>query len=203
MGNLRLGDWSIEVPGYSPEIGDTFSRDILGATYQTVIMPDGKEWMSVALSAPSLGGQWWGGGVADDGDGRYYADSDLDSVDFGSWRIPTESDMDALQNACMCGFDKGNAGPICTVGRWWDGRGEIASDLYGFSASPTGAYNPVWGWGGKSNPAASYEKSYLWHRLSASGTQKTRPVAAFSSPSALSATSLPHHRPIDPAPTTY
>ena len=106
MGNLRLGDWSIEVPGYSPEIGDTFSRDILGTTYQTVIMPDGKEWIAANFAWDGAGA-WFGWAESDNGWGRFYHRTHIAAVksalEGSGWRVPSDDlyagEFHSLQDA--------------------------------------------------------------------------------------------------------
>ena len=99
MGNLKLGDWVEEVPGYNPEIGDTGSALIIDTTYQTLIMPDGREWLSENF-------RWSGAGALYTGDlsgdvyGRLYnyavdGSAVEDALPTG-WRWPSEDDYVTL-----------------------------------------------------------------------------------------------------------
>lgn len=148
MGNLKLGDWAVEVPGipgYSPNIGDTGVSEILGTSYQTVIGPDGKEWLSENLLWTSRG-TWWLSAGADDGDGRYYNSADADVLSatlVDGWRIPTYNDVLALFASLAS-----PAGPYpdIVVPTHWR-TPNVANNATGLAITPTGRYDafyPAW-----------------------------------------------------------
>lgn len=91
MGNLRLGDWRIDVPGHTPSIGDTATATIAGKTYSTVIMPDGKEWTTTNAAYVSTElGRFWNGASTDNGRGAYYNPVELLALDAlleDGWRV--------------------------------------------------------------------------------------------------------------------
>ena len=179
MRQLKLGNWEIpEISGGPPEIGSTFTASILGNSYATAIMPDGKEWMTENLVWDSCG-QWYGGRAGNDGDGRFYnwtdcalIISELAATESESgWRVCTYADSWGLVNACKdpLGFYPTLAQPHA---RWdADGRPTIATNTTGFNAFPQGwksGYSGEWypkmygfpGWKIMTIPANGYATGF-------------------------------------------
>lgn len=74
---------------------------ILGDTYQTVIMPDGKEWLAENLKYTGYG-VWFQGAASNNGFGRYYLKPDallIHAMLTDGWRLPTLADTLALYAA--------------------------------------------------------------------------------------------------------
>lgn len=55
MSSLKLGDWVVEIPGYSPEVGDVGATTLFGDIYTTGVMPDGREWLLSNLRRDDYG----------------------------------------------------------------------------------------------------------------------------------------------------
>lgn len=116
---------------------------ILGTTYQTVIMPDGKEWMAEHLKDATAGGAWYGGNVANAYLGRHYNSTEVSAMSYpGGWRVPTKADMDGLGAAT--GSVAGKAHRFCSSDNWSSTFAVNCLDTYGFSFSPTGWYLSGW-----------------------------------------------------------
>lgn len=121
---------------------------ILGDTYSTVIMPDGKEWMAENLRWITIGiGNWWKWNPSNDGDGIYYKTSDIDviiaALAASGWRIPTYSDMQALASAVN--GPHGLRSVVSTSAKWVTNA--YATNTTGFSLEPSGRYDssyPAW-----------------------------------------------------------
>jgi uncharacterized protein (TIGR02145 family) len=147
MKNLRLGDWIIpEASGGLPPTGTSYVRSILGADYTTVIVPDGKEWMTTNLAWIGAG-RWRMDAAENDGCGRYYTTEDVDAIKDllpSAWRIPTYADSFALASLYRNEKAKDLAGPS---NAW--GYGGIATNESGLNLIPTGMRNtfytpPIW-----------------------------------------------------------
>lgn len=136
MGNLRLGDWAIDIEGL-PVIGTVGSATIAGDVYSTIIMPDSKEWLSQGL-------EWAGGGVAPPatGYGRLYPQSDKATIAgllADGWRIPTATDVNGLASALSGIYGSDGGGAMKTPGTAeWDSPNTGATNATGFSALPSG-----------------------------------------------------------------
>lgn len=129
---------------------------ILGVEYQTVVMPDGKEWMAENLKYDGLG-SWWGGGASDNGDGRYYQASvvgDISSMLADGWRIPLWQDWDNMFSAITLLEGGTHWESLVAASTRWMPRippSPEPNNKYGFNATPTGCYNnfyPAWRWYG-------------------------------------------------------
>lgn len=138
--NLKLGDWVIpEVPGSSYPAGTTFSREIAGRTYGTVIMPDGKEWMAEYLQDDTAGGLWYTNDPSLAYLGRHYNYAELSAFSYpGGWHVPTKAEWDAMVAAC--GDSSGLAYRLCNSEGWAAGTtlATNAVDTYGLHITPTG-----------------------------------------------------------------
>lgn len=136
---------------------------ILGATYQTVIMPDGKEWMAENLKYSALG-VWFNGAGSDNGFGRYYLRSEATSIDAllsDGWHIPTLSEWQALFNAAG-GYGAGNAFAVSgTLPNWNQNTG---TNTTGFSAIASGyrSFGTWDGYAGNTNPYANIPELRFW-----------------------------------------
>lgn len=128
---------------------------ILGTTYQTVIMPDGKEWMSENLCWTGAG-SWYGDGAVNDGDGRYYNHAGIGTLiaelaaNGDGWRVPLYADTEALFSACDEPLGPGGAYRVNNMAipnsRWdADGRVTNATNTTGFNAYPVGSYSGYYG----------------------------------------------------------
>lgn len=120
---------------------------ILGDTYSTVIMPDGKEWLAENLRWTGAG-QWWGDAASDDGDGRYYTSSEAWGVlaaalsELG-WHVPSLVELTSFGDA-LGGLSVA-AGKLKTSGTsYWAAPNTDASDIYGFSLHGSGRYWGAW-----------------------------------------------------------
>ena len=110
---------------------------IAGKTYNTVIMPDGKEWMAEHLRDTSAGGVWYGGSEANAYLGRHYKESEVLAMSYpGGWRVPTKADMDGLNDATGVAYRK--ARRFCSPDNWSSAFAVNCLDTYGFSFGPTG-----------------------------------------------------------------
>jgi len=129
---------------------------ILGDTYQTVIMPDGNEWLAENYRAIGLVGRgaWGGDGTSNDGDGRYFyrgaANDEVAALPDG-WRLPTLAEWRALQTAL--GGASVAGGPIKTAGTtYWNSPNTGATNSTGFSLRGAGYYQVLGdSWTGKKN----------------------------------------------------
>jgi uncharacterized protein (TIGR02145 family) len=120
---------------------------ILGTEYQTVVMPDGKEWMAANLAWTGAG-QWWDNGASDDGDGRYYdlyagsfTRQTINSAllaDGGGWRLPTADESSALHSAIVAIVGAGNEGGALKSLTGWDSPNTGATDQFGFGLQAAG-----------------------------------------------------------------
>ncbi len=72
---------------------------ILGNTYSTIIMPDGKEWITENLKYEGSG-LWRDGATSNDGCGRYYTSADMQSLLLSNgWRAPSPAEWAALRTS--------------------------------------------------------------------------------------------------------
>lgn len=115
------------------------TRTILGTAYQTVIMPDGKEWMAANLAWTGAGADYDNNSANRADYGRLYSESDVTLVlaSLGAgWRFPTEAECNDL----FALIGSSSALKLKTVGTsyWTTGNG---MDTYGFAARGSGWYN--------------------------------------------------------------
>jgi uncharacterized protein (TIGR02145 family) len=121
----------------------TRTASILGTTYNTVILPDGKEWMATNLKWTGAG-QWWSNAGSDDGDGRYYTANEawttLATALVGSdWRAPTLAEFTAMMEAA--GGASLAGGRLKSTGTTlWNAPNTGSSNIYGFSLIGSGRY---------------------------------------------------------------
>jgi len=130
------------VPG-DPE--PTGTATILGDTYQTIIMPDGKEWLAENFRSSD-------GGLAK----KSPNDDPTKVADYGylytrpamvtingmvadGWRVPTKAEWNALFAAC--GGSQAGGGLKSTGTTYWDAPNTGATNATGFSARGAGAHN--------------------------------------------------------------
>ena len=112
---------------------------IAGKTYNTVIMPDGKEWMAEYLQDDTAGGLWYQNNPALSHLGRHYNYAELDAFSYpGGWHVPTKAEWDAMVAAC--GDSPGLAYRLCNSEGWVAGSAIAtkAVDTYGLHITPTG-----------------------------------------------------------------
>lgn len=128
------------------------TADILGDTYNTVIMPDGKEWITENLKWAGAG-QWWANGGTNDGDGRYYSSNEAwstvaNALAGSGWRLPSLADYDNLRDSAGGASIAG--GRLKSKGTdYWLSPNIGATDMFGFNAHGSGRY---WGaWDNKKN----------------------------------------------------
>ena len=72
-------------------IGSTGTAVIFGRTYKTIVMPDGKEWLSEDLIATGFGGRPWQDNNAYADRGLYYSRTQRDAIKAAlqdGWRVP-------------------------------------------------------------------------------------------------------------------
>ena len=136
---------------------------IAGKTYNTVIMPDGNEWMAEYLQDPAPGGQWFANDPAKAYLGRWYPRAIAESLAYpGGWHIPTKAEWDNLKEvtgSTSYGY------PLFSKTGWQAGSSVAvnALDTYGFSMGPTGLYaaysEDLWAfmWYGMSEPDYVYQ----------------------------------------------
>lgn len=113
---------------------------ILGDTYQTVVMPDGKEWLAENLKWTGAGA-WWNNGASNDGDGRYYtresAVGAVSSALVGTpWRLATEAEITALAVSVGGLSVAGKALKTSGTTYWLTNTG--VTDAYGFGLHGAG-----------------------------------------------------------------
>lgn len=161
MVNLRLGNWSTPaVPGYSPSIGDTETVTLFGDAYDTIIMPDGKEWLKTNLRRADYGMIVPGDTESDVlAYGRGYLPSEFlawtDLPD--GWHVPTENEWSALFTAIGATYltaDGGRWSPAGTLLKeagtaHWDYTTIPGEDNFGFAVTGSGywigpPYYPNW-----------------------------------------------------------
>lgn len=135
------------------------SAKILGTIYQTVYLPDGKEWMAANLATIAYGGQWWNGAGSDDGDGAYYLRTEalaIEALLSHGWRLPTIAECRSL--ATLLGGTSVAGGKLKATGfAYWDAPNTGASDDYGFAFRGAGYLHTSGpGWAGKKAEA------YFW-----------------------------------------
>ena len=137
------------------EIGSTGTATILNDLYQTIVMPDSKEWISENLKYTGYG-RWWGDALVDDGDGRYYVNTEVANIDSmlkDGWRIPTGSDYNTLRNIITPGSDIMNT--TCTPDAWISSNN--ATNDTGFNLRGSGRFFIYWD--------NKLEEANLWHRV--------------------------------------
>jgi uncharacterized protein (TIGR02145 family) len=133
---------------------------ILGDTYSTVIMPDGKEWLAENCKYSGLG-VWWNSGVSNDGDGRYYSFSDIQALNAllaDGWRVPTYADTSAMILASR-DVASNHCWSSCLPVEWPNaGR---CTNANGFSATPSGYFRDYGG------PSWVYKDTvfYSWNHI--------------------------------------
>ena len=152
MSSLKLGDWSIEVPGYSPEVGDTGTADVLGTTYQTVIMPDGREWMAENLRRMDCGVSLDGDGEAELlAYGRGYTAAEFNGWSDlpNGWHVPSEAEWIALFESIGATWSETyvywvyGGKPLKEVGTdHWVYTTSPGTDDYGFRLTGAGTFYP-------------------------------------------------------------
>ena len=131
---------------------------ILGDTYQTVVMPDGKEWVN-KFRYDALG-RWF---LDDSGDpnalefGKYYTYTERDTIAgllTDGWRIPTADDFTGL-------FASTAPARLCGTGTtyWILGQG---TDDYGFTQQAGGFCNSVGFYNSQITWWAPASEAYIW-----------------------------------------
>ena len=122
------------------------SAVIAGKTYNTVIMPDGKEWMAEYLQDDTAGGLWYGNDPLLAYLGRHYNYTELAAFSYpGGWHVPTKAEWDAM--AAACGVSVDLAYRLCNSEGWVAGSAIAtnAVDTYGLHITPTGTkYSDGW-----------------------------------------------------------
>ena len=134
---------------------------ILGRSYRTVFMPDGKEWMAENLAYTGLG-SYWNNAASDDGDGRYYPVTDLNSLaslltaENNGWHWPSYEELLALRTALVAANpippDSDDAGAAIKANdsSWNEPNQGSNLDRYGFSLRGSGSYSgQSYAWSGK------------------------------------------------------
>ena len=125
---------------------------ILGTVYPTVVMPDGKEWMAENLKYDAFG-VWFSGAGSDNGFGRYYLRSEVDTIAAllaDGWHVPTLAEWQALISAAGAGA--GNA--FALTGALPNWKYSTGTNTAGFAALAAG-YRQFGSWNGyASNPGA-------------------------------------------------
>lgn len=122
---------------------------ILGDTYQTEVLADGKEWILTNLRFPDVDNSTEFPGSIDISYGRFYNNQVLDLTFPDGWRIPTLEEFAALfvSNGGTSALDSDFRGTISGVGpamrsTWWDYWTEYVepgpSDVSGFKAVGAG-----------------------------------------------------------------
>lgn len=102
-----------------------------GRTYQTVVMPDGKEWLAENLAADSFGGVWFNNDRANyEIYGKYYTSAEAASISVPGWHVATWADWDGLWTALGGDYTK-----IKSTTLWTYVPG---TDDFGFTLLPCG-----------------------------------------------------------------
>lgn len=112
---------------------------IAGKTYQTVIMPDGKEWMAEYLQDDTAGGLWYYNDPSLAYLGRHYNYAEVTAFSYpGGWHVPTEAEWSAMWAACGSATDL--AYRLCNKSGWRSSSTIYANatDQYGLHLTPTG-----------------------------------------------------------------
>ena len=112
---------------------------IFGDTYTTAIMPDGKEWLAENLRttlAPNRAPNGNEANVAVYGRLYQYDINTILTYPAG-WRVPTQSEWDALIVACGGAATAG--GKLKSTGTAWQAPNTGATDEFGFAALPAGS----------------------------------------------------------------
>lgn len=111
---------------------------ILGDTYQTVIMPDGKEWMKTALNWGGSGSSW-GSAEQDAALCRHYNWYEARQLVLtDGWHLPSDPDFIALIMA-VGGYNVAGYN-LKDTSYWTDDN--VATNLYGFSWRPSRFISP-------------------------------------------------------------
>lgn len=147
---------------------------ILGESYRTVRMPDGKEWMAVNLA--------WSGSGRDYNDsvanravyGRLYTWEESNALPLSNgWRVPSEAEYLAL--AAACGGAAGLNQKLRSTSSLWTDAGYAGLNTYGFNGMPSGQY-----YTGDSAPGPGYRdlglRLFLWTSTPASGYYGRRAI---------------------------
>lgn len=110
------------------EVGTTREVAILGRNYQTVVMPDGKEWLSENLQVDSTGVDYGNNSGNRATYGRLYSWAELSSLTLpDGWRVPTKDEWVALLAL--------PAGSLKEVGTdHWESPNLGALNSFGFNA---------------------------------------------------------------------
>lgn len=134
------------VPGTVPPAGTLGTATILGEEYGTVIMPDGKEWITRNLDYNS-GGFYYAGDPANAAFGRFYAPEvilGLDSLLSGGWHVPTETEANpAVMLPGIPPLDLGWKMAEPNI-MYWDYNTRLMTDEYGFHMRGSGVYMRGW-----------------------------------------------------------
>ena len=112
---------------------------IAGKTYNTVILPDGKEWMAEYLQDTAPGGLWYQDNAGNAVLGRHYNYAEVSAMAYpGGWHVPTEAEWSAMRAAC--GGTTGLAYRLCNKSGWLSSSTIYANatDQYGLHLTPTG-----------------------------------------------------------------
>jgi len=150
MGNLKLGDWVEETPGYSPEIGGIGAVSFHGDDYTTVIMPDGREWLASNIRSTLIAGYEVNNNAANRlAYGRLYRRNDIVAATLPEgWRVQTIADVDGLFAAITAAQlpSPTVSASLKSIGTtYWDQA--FGTDVYGFGFNGAGwkdAAYPNW-----------------------------------------------------------
>ena len=138
---------------------------IAGKTYNTVIMPDGKEWMAEYLQDTAPGGLWYSNDPANAVLGRHYNCAEMATFAYsGGWHVPTKAEWDTMVAAT--GGNENSAYRLCNKSGWLASSALYANatDQYGLHLTPTGTLYEKWFfreeyahiWYGLDDPTYSY-----------------------------------------------
>lgn len=132
----------------------TRTATILGDTYNTVIMPDGKEWLAENLKYVNGGvGRWWNNAGSNDGYGAYYAiqsqSSEINTIKSlltGGWKVPTIADSANFGNVMSTRLGTTSYGnKLNMVGSAYWNSPAAGENVFGFAGKGSGRrYNSTW-----------------------------------------------------------
>lgn len=146
------------------------TANVLGETYKSVIMPDGREWFAENLRYVNGGvGTWWQNGSSDDGYGAYYGlqsrtteISTINTLLTDNWRVPTVADSQSFHSAiaAVCGSASfGNK--LNSVGSTYWASPSAGENVFNFDARGSGRfYYSTW----------EHKKTYMILALDAADT---------------------------------